>query len=249
MNCKKGIIFSLDGAIAVSIVIIMLINTTYYFTTTSKESLSQTQIIKRGYDVIAMFDEVGDLENTMQNVAYDNIFISEIGSNEGGYGLNASYYLPPGYDMIIEIHDANKTRCTPQNCNTKFNEGGYYYVQINADVSNVDEEGGYFTIKGVETTRVFEDCNNCTFTTLEPIEITAGQGNNNFRIKDKNIGDSDVYWIKVLDYPGHIMTTNTTIHEMPTNRFIGTGERWFAANDVSGRFEGFHKVRFKIWVI
>ncbi len=245
LSNKKGVIFSLDGAIAVSIVIIMLINTTYYFTTTSKESLSQTQIVKRGYDIITMFDEAGDLEVALRNVTNEDVFIPEGGINDGSYGLNISYYLPPGYDMVVELYDANKTPC-PGSCNIDLSVEGDYYIQANLKTESLGSNPS-LTIHGVGATTPIAGCSNCTYTTLKPVHVDSG--NNLITVVGNDLGGYAVNWIRILDHPDYIMTTDPTIHEIPIDRFIGTGERWYAASDEKGHFEGFHKVRFKIWVV
>ena len=253
---KKGIIFALDGAIAATIVLIMLINTTYYFTTTSKESLSQTQIIKRGYDAVAMFDEFGKLNDALNEITFTTSYIPEDDNIPGS--LNVSNYLPRGYNMTIELHDAKKTECS--NCdispgnsvviNTEsLNEGGDLYVQVNAILTNlppgVPEPQIYLEYNSVDydTTNVLCKNDACTYTSLEPIPLATGQ--NIIRVKS-DVGHSyTVNWIKVLDDSAYTLTTERII---PEDRFVGSGERWYAAFDDNGHFEGFHKARFKIWL-
>ena len=243
---KKGIIFALDGAVAVTIVLLMIINTTYYFTTTSKESLSQTQIVRRGYDALAMFnqpqsDGFSDLEWTLSNIQTGDTEISDNGrvDTPAGYGLNISHYIPKGYDMLIELFDAKKTPCPGGSCSVQLNTGGDFYVQVNTGsaASNLLVNG--FHVIGHET-----GCSGCTYTTTVPIKnFVAGQS------KDIIISGDDVNWVRVLDSPDYVLTTSKSEHAVPKNRFIGSGERWFAAKDINGHFEGFHRVRFKIWLV
>tara|TARA_Y100000310_G_scaffold317415_1_gene370278 strand:+ start:301 stop:1083 length:783 start_codon:yes stop_codon:yes gene_type:complete len=251
---KKGIIFALDGAIAATIVLIMLINTTYYFTTTSKESLSQTQIIKRGYDAVAMFDEAGKLSDALYEVTSTTTFIPDDDNIPGS--LNVSNYLPIGYDMIVELDDAKKNNCefncvvTSENSltlNTEFlNEGGDLYVQVNAKLNPPVTEVPKIYVKfggiSYKTTNICLN-NACTYTTLEPILFPSSL--NQIEIESDESNRYDVNWIKVLDDSAYTLTTERII---PDDRFVGAGERWYAAFDDNGHFEGFHKVRFKIWL-
>jgi hypothetical protein len=254
---KKGIIFALDGAIAATIVLIMLINTTYYFTTTSKESLSQTQIVKRGYDAIAMFDEFGKLSDALSEVTSTTDFIPDADSDDGS--LNVSNYLPIGYDMIVELSDAKKSYCVDScgispgvsvDVNTEYlNEGGNLYVQVNA-ILNVPPPGApepkiYLEHNSIdyETTSVLCKNDACTYTSIDSLPLVLGQ--NTIKVKTDASHSYDVNWIKVLDDSAYTLTTQKTI---PGDRFVGAGERWYAAFDDNGHFEGFHRARFKIWL-
>ena len=49
---KHGVVFSLDAAIAVTVLIIVLINSAYYLSTSSRESLSQLQPVRLGSDIL-----------------------------------------------------------------------------------------------------------------------------------------------------------------------------------------------------
>jgi len=274
---KKGIIFALDGAIAVTIVLIMLINTTHYFTTASKESLSQTQVIKRGYDVLSMFDELEQLDDGFGLLSTTATSISEefIAVQGGGLLLNISNFLPDGYDMQITLDDARKTACIDipvgectlssisGNLDTFITTetlvaGGALTVQVNVQFASspgpnptviVDMVG-----KDYAVVQANDGCTliatDCTFTTLTPVEGFVGGSPSEIKI-EWVADDLQVNWIKILDDPAYALSTERTI---PTNRFIGSGERWFAAFDsipsLSGNhFEGFHRARFKIWIV
>ncbi len=255
MKFKKGIIFSLDGAIAVTVVLIMLINTTYYFTTTSKESLSQTQIIKRGYDVLAMFDYFEQLDNVMRVITPSDDFVPNTTIN----GLNVSNYLPNGYEMTVFLDDARKTACggcvlDSANAITALfnieglNEGGNLYFQVNAQLTaqtttnpsfSVRHNGIDYALTGVCLTGA------CTYTTTSPITgLISGSGNQIQFVRDGS-NDFTINWFRVLDDSGYTLSTATTA---PDDRFIGTGERWYAAFDSNGHFEGLHRARFSVWI-
>jgi hypothetical protein len=64
----------------------------------------------------------------------------------------------------------------------------------------------------------------------------VGNGNDVFQIN----------WMKILDSEDYLLKTS---ENLPNNRFIGAGERWFAGYDSNGKFEGFHKARFKVWIV
>jgi hypothetical protein len=253
MKNKKGIIFALDGAIAVTIVLIMLINTTYYFTTTSQESLSQTQIIKRGYDVIAMFDEFEELDDAFKAIVSGDI------PKEPPNELNVTKYLPRGYNMTVYLTDALKNTCSGDctlegtgitSINTaSLSSGGNYYIQVNAKLLTTVGTDPKFTIE-FPTNTFYEfttPCNVnviCTLTTLLPVDGLQ-EGVNSIEFVHDGTDNFEIYWMKVLDHPDYILSTGET---QPTTRFIGTGERWFASFDDNGHFAGMHKARFKVWL-
>jgi predicted nucleic-acid-binding Zn-ribbon protein len=147
---------------------------------------------------------------------------------------------------LIELYDAKKTPCPSGVCQVNLNKEGKYHVQLNAFTEDVSA-GGHFLVNGVEMTRAVDTCSNCTYTSLEPLDIVENA--NTFTFQAVKIGTFKTHWIKILDHPDYIMTTDDTIHEVPENKFIGSGERWFASDDMAGHFEGFHKVRFKVWVV
>ncbi len=261
---NKGIIFSLDGAIAVTIVLIMLINTTYYFTTTSQESLSQTQVIRRGYDTLAMFDYENRLQDGLSVITPGQLTLKdvEIGVGSDFGNMNVTAYLPPGYGMRIELADAQKTACqetVPEPCDIFLGQptktittepiinGGEHYVQVNALGGSPLPSVQGPSVNGIQTTA---SCTSptevCTYTTLTPITF-AGGGTPEILTVGAGIVPFTVNWIKVLDDPSYSLFTTA---ELPTDRFIGSGERWYAAHDPgTNHFEGFHRARFTVWLI
>ena len=109
---KKGIVFSLDAAIAVTIVLILLVNTSYYFSTASRESVSQLHLIRIGNDVMHMLDLTGDLRRAITDdykisPRMDPVIDDEI--------VNVSEYLPQGYDMKVLIFDMGETEVNIDN--------------------------------------------------------------------------------------------------------------------------------------
>ncbi|MDP3917271.1 MAG: hypothetical protein Q8Q42_03210 [Nanoarchaeota archaeon] len=262
---KKGVIFALDGAIAVTIVLIMLINTTYYFATTSKESVSQTQVIKRGYDVLAMFDELGQLDRGLRDLPPGADSISETFIDEyDGTLLNVSNFLPSGYNMMLILDDANKTECIGD-CilinggsvdieTLDLAEAGNFVIQVNAVITSapaIDSDSGLSVIFEEVTYPLVqrsEKCVmdvDCTYSTLDLVALIAGE--NTITISSDIQDNIEINWIKVLDNSAYSLSTE---REIPDNRFVGTGERWYAGFDNSfGHFEGFHRARFKIWIV
>src|SRR3989344_7210388 len=101
---RKGIIFALDAALAVSVVIIILINSSYYFSTSSKESLSQLQPVRIGSDIMALLDFSGDINSAiLQDSEADGDLIPQA-------NLNVSAYLPKNYAMKYAITDMKETK-------------------------------------------------------------------------------------------------------------------------------------------
>ncbi|MDP1694981.1 MAG: hypothetical protein Q8L34_05575, partial [Candidatus Woesearchaeota archaeon] len=101
---RKGIIFALDAALAVSVVIIILINSSYYFSTSSKESLSQLQPVRIGSDIMALLDFSGDINSAiLQDSEADGDTIPQA-------NLNVTAYLPKNYAMKYAITDMKETR-------------------------------------------------------------------------------------------------------------------------------------------
>jgi len=255
MKDKKGIIFALDGAIAVTIVLIMLINTTYYFTTTSQESLSQTQVLKRGHDVMAMFDEFNELDNAFKAVVDGATEIEKEAPN----GLNVTKYLPKGYNMTVYLKDVVKNNCvsgcTLDGSGTSVDTdslsiGGDYYIQVNAKLLTAGDPDASFTIEfgsppvGYAVTTPCEAGVTCTLTTLFPVaDLQTGINTIDFIHDGSN--DFQIYWIKLLDHPDYTLYTEEV---PPSGRFIGSGERWFASFDDNGHFSGMHKAGFKVWL-
>ena len=106
-NQKKGLIFALDAAIAVTVVVLMVINSVYYFTLASKSSLSHLQAVKLAGDVVTMLDYDGSLATVVLNDTNSSF-------GPGPYTinptlLNISKYLPSNYDMWVSISDLKET--------------------------------------------------------------------------------------------------------------------------------------------
>ena len=95
---KHGVVFSLDAAIAVTVLIIVLINSAYYLSTSSRESLSQLQPVRLGSDILAILEYTGDLNTVITTDAVGSSFIDES-------ILNLGRYLPGNYEMQIAIND------------------------------------------------------------------------------------------------------------------------------------------------
>mgnify|MGYP001590419510 CR=1 FL=1 len=106
---RKGIIFALDAALAVSVVIIILINSSYYFSTSSKESLSQLQPVRIGSDIMALLDFTDNINYAILQDSEADIYIPQ--SN-----LNVSAYLPKNYAMKYAITDMKETLINRDYC-------------------------------------------------------------------------------------------------------------------------------------
>src|SRR3989344_1911872 len=123
---RKGIIFALDAALAVSVVIIILINSSYYFSTSSKESLSQLQPVRIGSDIIAVLDYQGN---------FDYAFANDLESHEDipVSSLNVSDYLPKNYAMRFTISDMKETLFVTPHCPAS--QGSTAYCQTSSGVT------------------------------------------------------------------------------------------------------------------
>ncbi|MEK6903060.1 MAG: hypothetical protein AABW64_00240 [Nanoarchaeota archaeon] len=102
---KHGVVFSLDAAIAVTVLIIILINSAYYLSTSSRESLSQLQPVRLGSDILAIVEYTGDLNTIITTDSVGSSFIDE-------KILNLSRYLPGNYEMQIAINDLQESNTT-----------------------------------------------------------------------------------------------------------------------------------------
>ncbi len=154
---KHGVVFSLDAAIAVTVLIIVLINSAYYLSTSSRESLSQLQPVRLGSDILAILEYTGDLNTVITTDAVGSSFIDES-------ILNLGRYLPGNYEMQIAINDLqesntskpifwniqNEPLCPPQNGKNfcEINRGQY----INFTTNSIRTAGHYyFVIKTVQS--------------------------------------------------------------------------------------------------
>ena len=109
---NKGIVFSLDAAIAVTIVLVLLVNTSYYFSTASRESVSQLHLIRIGNDVMHMLDLTGDLRRAITDDYKTSPSMNPVIDDKI---VNVSKYLPEGYDMKGLIFDMGETEVNRDN--------------------------------------------------------------------------------------------------------------------------------------
>ncbi len=144
---NKGIVFSLDAVIAITIVLILLVYSSYYLSTSSKESVSQLQITRVGTDAIAMMDLDGLLDLAVTNYP-------ELGSGRlDDVILNYSKYLPPSYDMKIYITDTmesitNKT----ENDKIKNGLGPEGYAACPQNLVNSNDLVNYYCVVNSSST-------------------------------------------------------------------------------------------------
>ena len=271
---KKGVVFSLDAAIAVTVIIIILINSAYYFSTSSKESLSQLQPLRIGSDVLAILDYTGNLDEI---IATDSIGSQFIDITK----LNMSYYLPANYEMKLSINELQEsianlsikedplgvcTRGNGNQCILDADDGsctspdfvnlstlpiqtaGFYALMVKTDqpdlvMTPVLEETLTMTVDGDVNpiTLPYFDLNGGYFGYYH--NFTTGINTVTFTNcnADENI---EIEWFRVIGSDAYALETDITL---PTNRFIGSGERIIAA--VQGEtFYGFHNVRYWIWL-
>lgn len=270
---KRGVVFSLDAAIAVTVLIIVLINSAYYLSTSSRESLSQLQPVRLGSDILAILEYTGDLNSVITTDTVGSSFIDEA-------ILNLSRYLPGNYEMEIAINDlqesiANKSiplgedpdDVCPDLCEIYPGESvnfttrpiqtaGYYYVAIKTDKPNLPLGADSLYIEVSSKTQAprgsfialpyYEVSDAYIAGGAPPFYFTPGNNTVAATLVTSYTGQTPIRleWFRVLGDDSYALETDET---PPTNRFIGTGERLIAAyqNDI---FHGFHNVRFWIWL-
>lgn len=125
---RRGIVFSLDAAIAVTIVLILLVNTSYYFSTASRESVSQLHLIRIGNDVMHMLDLTGELRKAIVD---DYAVSPQMNPLVSRTTVNVSKYIPEGYDMKVIIFDQGETEINLANARNAVDGGGCNSLQPN----------------------------------------------------------------------------------------------------------------------
>ena len=135
---NKGIVFSLDAAIAVTIVLVLLVNTSYYFSTASRESVSQLHLIRIGNDVMHMLDLTGDLRRAITD---DYRISPSMNPTISATVVNVSKYLPEGYDMKVLIFDMGETEVNIDNAKNIVDNGLCNSISI--DGCKCDSHGCY----------------------------------------------------------------------------------------------------------
>ena len=256
-NKKRGLIFSLDAAIAVTVVVIILISSAYYLSTASRESTSQIQLIRIGNDLLATLLYFGDLRSVIEadtQTSYPNL----------DQYINVSRYLPKSYNATIEISDLRETAinniapgvncidplfcCTATSCNGTFNlttlplsRSGEFLVLIN--VSSIYTNNTNYTTLNIEKPNgnigAFHSLNDGRYVSVKTSQFSFGI--NNLKL---NITNMSVSWLKVLGDKAYAVNTSIPV---PDNTFVGTGERIFTffkgQNIDQPRY-----VKFYIWI-
>ena len=267
---KQGVVFSLDAAIAVSVIIILLINSAYYFSTSSRESFSQLQPVRIGSDIIAIYDHLDIFD---QIIFTDPVVETTV--PHGFYQqslLNLSTYLPANYDMKIFISDmaesvVNGTNILLSDPFSACNQPGENYCVLSPSESitvatlPIDTAGDYnLLVKTNETLAL--DSFPMTATVNATAKLVAlryfdqpnvylfdkfyfEQGKNNVSFNNSlTSGDIQIEWFRVLGDFSYALTNDKTV---PNDRFIGTGERFISVEDET-TFYGFYNVRYLIWL-
>ena len=278
-STKKGVIFSLDAAIAVTIMIVLLVNSTYFFSIASKESLSQLQLVKMGSDVIAILDHTNVLDEAVIKDPMPWHLEDDIKIN--GTLVNVSKYLPENYQMTVFITDlresavVNNTNITsdlPRYCSSpdcgvsctnfycnfsqageKFaarplflEAGGNFYLQVLTNKINYTENAKLEVIVNdnpsnkQEITIVPEITDNIF---PAPFNFTFGINTINFTSKDE--GDFQVFWFRLIGTTAYSKQTPT---ELPSDKFIGSGERVFVPFGAGYTRPIPHVARYQIWL-
>jgi hypothetical protein len=257
---KKGVVFSLDAAIAVTVIIIILINSAYYFSTSSKESLSQLQPVRIGSDILAILDYTGELETA--------IMTDPIGSTKLQQDLidDVEKYLPANYEMKLSINDlqesiANKSINKGDSINlTTFpiQTAGYYYLLTKTNNTglplNSITETLTATIAGETGTPQVKPI-ALPYYDLTDLYVFAGgtgsdilhyfnAGVNIITFTNNHNKPITLEWFKVLGDDSYALEHDITT---PDNRFVGTGERIVAVAN-GNTFHGFYNVRYMIWL-
>ena len=271
LSGNKGIVFSLDAAIAVSVVIIVLINSSYYFSTSSKESLSQLQLVKIGNDVVTALDNSGALNNYSLYNLYTESSSLYINNSE----LGIYRYLPRNYEMSINIQNlrvdplssftVNHSQCT---FDCIFNISGIYVSILSPFI---DRPGNYtirlrmnvynytkkFNLNIDGKTLIMENLNATSSGGLsgtflfydyyyfnDTVNLSIGYHNMTFYTPEDPAGLTlDGYTI--LGENAHSKSTAGT---SPVDRFIGSGERFFTIKNTTSWVNEPALVRYSIWL-
>lgn len=301
---RKGIIFALDAALAVSVVIIILINSSYYFSTSSKESLSQLQPVRIGSDIMALLDFSGNINDAILHDSEDD------GDTIPPTYMNVTAYLPKNYAMKYAITDMKETRtyysgesdyCPEnggvenENCKTDDrvtcdNEGctlepnqwlkikpiteptrmadiinqGEHFVIVNTDQTNQTLSTLSLKVSSLDeldntnlswTSSIFDSDTKSYFyyfsgAVFRLPYFEAGDSPYNW-ITLTNTGTSNIkiFWIRVAGDESYSRSAfSSGESSIPQDRFIGTGERFVTVVESDGDFEGYHLVRYWIWL-
>jgi len=269
LNKKRGLIFSLDAAIAVTVVVIILITSAYYLSTASKESTSQVQLIRMGNDLLHILEFTGALDNAVK---------ADIGSPPYSAAasptatistslVNVSQYLPASYKALIEISDIKESLisdttitncsslpapnpiscCSLLGCNGSFNvstlplnRAGNYHLLVHTRAPPSNITPFISGIKGnVSVVLSILDYNR--FASTYPVPFSLGI-NSDLRL---NVSYGVADWFKILGENAY--SANTSI-KIPNNlTFMGTGERLFAYV-IQDFFDQPRYARFYIWI-
>lgn len=265
---KKGLIFTLDAAIAVTVLVIILVNSSYYFSTSSKESISQLQLVKLGSDIITLMGYTGEL----QAVVFEDLKRpAGLNGTISNTTLNYTKYLPPNYNMRIEISDLKESLV---NSSTAFNLSGAVCDNWGCSAGT---SGGTFSVNSfwVDTADTYIFLMNLT-----NLSFTSG-GEGSFFVKEPVTGNQlpiypaipaiqngmynlfttmnfqrginqleftsanmKLHWFKVLGVKAYYGST----HEAPPNAtFVGTGERVIFTNKNSTA-DNMNLVRYSVWL-
>jgi hypothetical protein len=272
MNNKKGLIFALDAALAVTVVVLMVINSTYYFSISSKGSLSHLQSTKLASDIVAVLDQGG----TFANIVYDdsknppsNVF--EITPAM----LNLSTYLPANYQLWMSLSDVKETvipafapvagaPCFPAVPTT------FYFanaeplqreikamLQLNVTVIN----SGSVALSSINLGQITPfSVSQSGLYTLGPFKFMKGTNGVTIVLDPSFVPTGQpqnvcIHWFRILGTEEYAGSTNETMYIQdlfPKDRFIGSGERVIgvkkSGNFTDNPYEGTHLLRYRVWL-
>ncbi len=255
---KKGLIFALDGAIAVTVVVLMVVNSVYYFSVASKSSLSHLQSANIADDIMTIYDHLGNFDAIVLNNTKSQFWMNyEIMAKQ----LNLSRFLPSNYQMWVSVSDLKETPLgtivsgQPQgHCSGLWQDfftaplernNMTAFLELNLTGSGlleIDVNGKY---------QNFGPPTNSTFF-LGPFTFLKGVNKVSLR------GDAVcIYWFRVVGSEAYAGSTNETMVQnnlFPTDRFVGSGERVFTfkkplpLDPIDRPIEGTHIIKYRIWV-
>lgn len=258
---KRGLIFSLDAAIAVTVVVIILITSAYYLSTASKESTSQVQLIKIGNDLLTIFEKEGVLDWVVANDSVAPSDAVTVAISESI--VNVSRYLPASYNALIEVSDIRETPlsnvatgitcvssppcCFGTGCNGSFNvttlpltRANNYHVIAHAS-STFAGKNSSISLHTPGKIFVFATVKERTYVTTSPHSFEFGI-NRNLMFNATNML---IDWFRVLGDKSYAANTS---RPLPSNfTFIGTGERLFAYV-IKDIFDQPRYAKFYIWI-
>ncbi|MEK6840140.1 MAG: hypothetical protein AABX72_04295 [Nanoarchaeota archaeon] len=259
---KKGLIFALDGAIAVTVVVLMVINSVYYFSVASKSSLSHLQSVNLAGDIITVYEQLGAFDAIVVNNTKSQFWMNyQIMPSQ----LNLSRFLPSNYEMWVSVSDLKETVLDSDpvlpgaqpHCGGVW--GSFWTAPLERKMDalvemNITGIGQYGILVQTKINGKQTDINPYSNGTTVVGMFPFNKGQNNLTVR---IDGACAHWFRVLGSEAYAGSTNETMYAnnlFPKDRFIGSGEHFvtikkpWALNIKENPIEGTHRIRYRIWL-